>query len=381
MSWRITLADLDIGVEEDAAVLEVLHSRWLTMGEVTQRFETEFATLTGAQHVFAVTNATAGLHLACVAVGLGPGDEVILPSLTFVATAAAVLYAGATPVFADIHDEQDLTISPEAIESCITTRTKAIMVMHYGGYACDMPAILALAEKHGLQVLEDAAHAPGSSLNHQHLGTWGRVGVFSFFSNKNLATGEGGMVVTDDDCVAERLRTLRSHAMTTLTWDRHRGHAWTYDVTDVGFNYRLDEIRSAIGLVQLHKLERNNQRRRDLTSLYHQLFQAQVPEVGLPFREHVGISSGHLMPILLPAGSDKIHFMDHMKSAGIQTSIHYPPIHTFSYYRSRFPKVSLPITEQIAEREVTLPLHPLMDEGMVESVVDNVKEAVRALKN
>jgi len=381
MNWRITLADLDIGVEEDAAVLEVLHSRWLTMGEVTQRFEAEFTVHTGARYAFAVTNATAGLHLACVAAGLGPGDEVILPSLTFVATAAAVLYAGATPVFADIQGEHDLTISAEAIESCITPRTRAIMVMHYGGYACDLPAVLALAEKHGLQVLEDAAHAPGSSLNQKHLGTWGRVGVFSFFSNKNLATGEGGMLVTDDEKIAERIRVLRSHAMTTLTWDRHRGHAWSYDVTEIGYNYRLDEIRSAIGLVQLHKLERNNQRRRDLTGLYQQLFQAQVPEVGLPFRQHAGISSAHLLPILLPPGSDKIRFMDYMKTLGIQTSIHYPPIHTFSYYRSRFPGVSLPITEQAAEREVTLPLHPLMDEAMVESVVEGVKEGVRAIKN
>jgi dTDP-4-amino-4,6-dideoxygalactose transaminase len=376
MEWIIPLADLDFGPDESRAVLEVLESRWLTMGAVTQTFEEEFAAFTGTRHALAVTNATAGLHLACVAAGLGAGDEVILPSLTFVATAAAVLYAGAMPVFADIHSEHDLTLSPTSIEKSITPRTKAIMLMHYGGYACDMPAILTLAERHGLQVLEDAAHAPGSSLNQKHLGTWGRVGVFSFFSNKNLATGEGGMVVTDDEKLAERLRSLRSHAMTTLTWDRHRGHAWSYDVADIGYNYRLDEIRSAIGLVQLRKLERNNQTRRDLINLYQQLFQAQVPEIGLPFRHHAGISAGHLMPILLPKGCDRIRFMGAMKAQGIQTSIHYPPIHTFSYYRNRFPGISLPITEQIAEREVTLPLYPGMKEEQVKTVVEGVRNVL-----
>ncbi len=377
MDWRVTLADLDIGAEEEQAVVGVIRRKWLTMGEVTQRFEEEFASLTGAKHAFAVTNATVGLHLACVAAGLGPGDEVILPSLTFVATAAAVLYTGAVPVFADIQGEDDLTIAPQAIERCITSRTRAIMVMHYGGYACDMPAILALAEQHGLQVLEDAAHAPGSWLEQRHLGTWGRIGVFSFFSNKNLATGEGGMLVTDEDELGARLHTLRSHAMTTLTWDRHRGHAWSYDVTDVGYNYRLDEIRSAIGLVQLHKLEHHNQRRRDLSALYWRLFQEQSPEVGLPFRTHASISSGHLFPILLPPGCDKIRFMEHMKAQGIQTSIHYPPIHTFSYYRRQFPQVTLPLTEQIAAREVTLPLHPLMNEETVADVVACVRDSLR----
>jgi len=377
MTWNIALADLDLGQAEEDAVLAVLRSRWLTSGEVTRRFEEAFAGQVGARHAVAVSNATAGLHLACVVAGLQPGDEVIVPSLTFVATVAAILYAGAKPVFADIVSETDLTVSPQSIAERITARTRAIVPMHYGGYACDMDAILALAGKHGLVVIEDAAHAPGASLDGRGLGTWGRAGVFSFFSNKNLATGEGGMLVTDDDEFARRARLLGSHAMTSLTWDRHQGHAWSYDVTEVGFNYRLDEIRSAIGLVQLEKLERNNQRRRSLTGLYHRELSIEGPGLGLPFVKHRGQSAGHLMPILLPPGKDRIKFMEHMKSKGIQTSIHYPPAHGFSYYRVAVEHQSLPVTEDVAAREVTLPLHPLLSEAQVGEVVAAVRAALR----
>ena len=198
---------------------------WLSMGGETAAFEADFAALTGAAHALAVTNCTAALHLAGMALGWGPGDEVIVPSLTFVATANAVRYTGATPVFADIRSEDDLSLSPDDVAARITPRTRAIVVVHYGGYAADMPALLAVAERHGLDVVEDVAHAPGGSLDGRALGTWGRIGCFSFFANKNMTTGEGGMLTTDDDGLAERLRLLRSHGMTTLTWDRHRGHA------------------------------------------------------------------------------------------------------------------------------------------------------------
>ncbi len=249
MNWRVALSDIDFGAEESAAVQQVLESRWLTMGAVTQQFEREFAAYVGASYAIAVTNATAALHLACLAVGLGPGDEAILPSLTFVATANAVRYTGATPVFADVTGEENLNISPWAIEACLSSRTRAILVMHYGGYACDMPAILTLARQHGLAVIEDAAHAVGSELEGRKLGTWGALGCFSFFSNKNMTTGEGGMLVTEDEQMAQEVRRLRSHGMTSLTWDRHKGHAWSYDVEGLGYNYRIDELRSALGRV------------------------------------------------------------------------------------------------------------------------------------
>ncbi|HZU87361.1 MAG TPA: DegT/DnrJ/EryC1/StrS family aminotransferase, partial [Anaerolineaceae bacterium] len=217
MEWRVPLADLDYGLEEEEAVLGVLRSRWLTMGGVTQEFEAQFARLTGSRHAFAVSNATQALHLACLALGIGPDDEVIVPSLTFVATANAVLYTGAEVRFADILGPDELTIDPASIEQAITPRTKAIIVMHYAGYPCRMREITALAEKHGLAVIEDAAHAPGASLDGKVLGTWGSLGCFSFFSNKNLSTGEGGMVTTDSDELAEHVRLQRSHGMTSLT--------------------------------------------------------------------------------------------------------------------------------------------------------------------
>lgn len=381
MEWRVPLSDIDFGPEEVEAVQQVVHSRWLTMGAITQKFEQEFAAYTGARHAIAVTNATAALHLACVTAGLGPGDEVILPSLTFVATANAVRYTGATPVFADVEGEASLNISPQAIEACLTEKTRAILVVHYGGYACNMPAILAIAHKHGLFVMEDAAHAIGSQLNERMLGTWGQIGCFSFFSNKNMTTGEGGMLVTDDDQLAARLRLLRSHGMTSLTWDRHKGHAWSYDVVDLGYNYRIDEIRSALGRVQLQKLERNNQLRREKTLLYHQLLQELCPEIGIPFQEHPGVSACHLLPILLPSYTAREAFMEMMKSKGIQTSIHYPPIHLFSAYREQgFPaSQKLENTESLTAHEVTLPLYPALSDADIKLVVEAVRASLASL--
>jgi dTDP-4-amino-4,6-dideoxygalactose transaminase len=375
MNWRVPLSDLDFDSAEREAAIKVIESKWLTMGGVTQQFEEAFAEMVGARHAIAVSNATAGLHLAVRALGCGPGDEIILPSLTFVATANALLYQGTQPVFCDIAGERDFSISPGAIEASITSKTMGIMVMHYGGYLCDMPAILEIATSHDLRIIEDAAHAPGTSLNGKYAGTWGDVGVFSFFSNKNMATGEGGMVTTDDDELAEKLRLLRSHGMTSLSWDRHKGHAFSYDVVELGYNCRFDEIRAAIGLAQLGKLEAGNTRRREIIGMY----QSQLGElegISIPYRNHPGISSGHLFPILLDADLDRGIFMAAMREAGIQTSIHYPPIHTFSYYRDTFGDLELPLTEAIGGREVTLPLFPRMSDEQVNWVVEAVHRSL-----
>ena len=374
--WRIPLADVDLGPDEEAAVLAVLRRRWLSMGEVTAAFEAEFATLTGTPYALAVTNCTAALHLAGLALGWGPGDEVIVPSLTFVATANAVRYCGATPVFADVTGLDDFNLSAEDVAARITPRTRAIIVVHYAGHAADMPALLALAAHHGLDVVEDVAHAPGASLDGRALGTWGRVGCFSFFANKNMTTGEGGMVTTADDELAARLRLLRSHGMTSLTWDRHRGHAFSYDVVAPGYNYRLDEVRAAIGRVQLGKLAAANERRRALDKLYRALLPAAAADLGLPFGAARGVAACHLRPVLLPVGADRPRFMAAMKARGIQTSIHYPPVHLFSYYRDLGNGAALPITEAIGAREVTLPLFPAMTPADVETVVAAVAEAL-----
>jgi dTDP-4-amino-4,6-dideoxygalactose transaminase len=377
MELRIPLSDLDYGAEEEEAVLRVLRSRWLTMGAVTQQFEQEFAEQAGVKHAFAVSNGTDALHLAYLGIGIGPGDEVIVPSLTFVATANAALYCGAEVRFADVIGPEDLNVSPESIEQQITPRTKAIAVVHYGGYPVRMEAVMDIAKRHNLAVVEDAAHAPGASLKGRALGAWGDAGCFSFFSNKNLAVGEGGMVITNRDDVADKLKVLRSHGMTTLTWDRHRGHASSYDVVALGHNYRIDEIRAALGLAQLHKLAKNNARRKEITGLYRAAFAGPgFAGVEMPFANTEGNSSYHILPILLPAGADRQVFMDAMRGAGIQTSIHYPPIHKFSYHSQRCPGLSVPVTEAVAAREVTLPLYPTMSDADVETVLGAVEESL-----
>jgi dTDP-4-amino-4,6-dideoxygalactose transaminase len=379
----VPLADIDFGPEEEAAVLEVLRSRWLSMGSVTQQFQQDFAAFTGAKHCLAVANGTAALHLACLALGLGPGDEVILPSLTFVATANAVRYTGAVPVLADIESLDWLTISPSAIEACITERTRAILVMHYAGFACNMPAILEIAKRHHLKVIEDSAHAVGSELGGRTLGTWGDIGCYSFFSNKNMTTGEGGMLVTDDDALAERLCILRSHGMTSLSWERHQGRVSTYDVVDLGYNYRIDEMRSALGRVQLKKLPLNNERRKQLTGLYREMLAELAPGLCIPFTEMRGrgTSCYHIMPVLLPPGLDRFQFMEGMKAQGVQTSMHFPPVHRFHIYQQDGfrNRNALPITEEVAEREVTLPLYPTMRAEQVECAARAVQHVLQAI--
>lgn len=379
MGWRVPLSDIDLGSQEIGAVNRVLRDRWLTMNGVTEGFEEAFADYLGVRHAIAVTNATAALHLANLALGIGRGDEVITPSLTFVATANAVAYTGAAPVFADVIGEQDFGISPAAIQTAITPSTRAIVVMHYAGYVCDMPAILKLARDHDLAVIEDAAHAPGSELDGRKAGTWGDVACFSFFSNKNLVTGEGGMVVTDRDDLAESIRLMRSHGMTSLTWDRHSGHARSYDVVALGHNYRIDELRSALGMAQLGKLDSNNARRREITNIYRKLL-ANVEGLTLPFGLHRGISSGHIFPIILSNALERDRFADEMHKRGIQTSVHYPPVHQFTYYRQFISGALLPVTEQLAAREVTLPLYPTMRTDDVELVVEAVNESLEILR-
>lgn len=372
MPFQIPLSDLNLDSEERTAVLRVLDRQWLTMGEETQAFEAEFAAFVGAKHAIAVANCTAALHLAGLALDWSPGDEIIVPSLTFVATANAVGYTGATPVFADITSEQDFSIDPDDIAARITPRTRAIIAVHYGGYACDMPRLQALAREHNLALVEDAAHTPGAELQGRQLGAWGDIGCYSFFSNKNMTTGEGGMLTTNDDELAEKLRLFRSHGMTTLTWDRHHGHAFSYDVVAQGYNYRIDEIRAALGRVQLTKLPANNQRRRHLNQLYTDLLAELAPTITVPYTNHPGQSSCHIRPILLPPGTDRHAFMTAMRNHGIQTSIHYPPIHLFTHYRQSAQNQlgSLPQTETVARRQVTLPLYPTLTESDVQKIVE-----------
>lgn len=375
MEWKISLSDIDLDEEEIYEINKVLRSKWLSMGQVTQRFEDEFAKYLGVKYAFAVANGTAALHIAHIVLGLGLGDEVIVPSLTFVATANAALYLGATPVFADITSLQDFNISPDDIRRKISSKTKAITLVHYGGYTCDVDAIMDIARTYGLKVIEDAAHAPGAEYKGKKLGTIGDIGCFSFFANKNLVTGEGGMIVTDDDSLADRIRMVRSHGMTTLTWDRHQGHAYSYDVVKLGYNYRINEIASALGLVQLKKLDRNNGRRAKVTEQYIEGLK-NIPWISIPFQNSNEKSSYHIFPILLSEDIKRNEFIERLKEKGIQTSIHYPPIHLFTYYKERFgyKEEMLPKTEYAGKHEVTLPLHPKISEEEFEYVINIVEE-------
>lgn len=384
VNWRIPLSDIDLGDEEIGAVNDVLRSRWLSMGPCTDRFEKEFANQFGARQAFGVNNGTAALHIAYRIFGIGPGDEVILPSLTFVATANSVLYCGARPVFADVTGLHNFDISPDDVSEKITNKTKAITVVHYGGYPCEMDSIMEIAQDHNLKVIEDVAHAPGAIYKGRPCGTIGDVGCFSFFANKNLVTGEGGMVLINDDSMAEEVRTIRSHGMTALTWDRHKGHASSYDIVNLGFNYRINEIASSLGLVQLGKLRANNARRGRIAERYMKML-GSVEDLSIPFKDCKHLSAHHIFPVLVSEDISRDKFMIELREMGIQTSIHYPPIHLFSYYRNNlgFTEGMLPVTEDIGKREVTLPLYPSMSNIDTEYVakcvvdaLDNQKKAI-----
>lgn len=374
--WKIPLSDISLDEREIEAVTRVLRSKWLTMGEVTQAFEQAFAEFIGVRHAFAVTNCTVALQLAYRALGIKSGDEVLMPALTFVATANAAIAEGGTPVFVDITSENDLTISPADVRAKITPRTKAITVVHYAGYPCDMGAIHEIARAHGLSIIEDCAHSPGATYRGQQTGSLGDIGCFSFFSNKNMTTGEGGMVTTNRDDLAEKMRLLRSHGMTSLTLDRHKGHSFSYDVVDAGYNFRIDELRSAIGLVQLSKLDEANKRRKEIVRLYRQTFMQQGG-LTLPFKSKEEGGAFHIMPALLDADQSRPDFMSEMRKGGVQTSIHYPPVHRFSYYaKADNHPALLPVTDAIRERLVTLPLYPAMTNEDIEYVGTTARQSL-----
>ena len=377
MKWRVPLFDPDIDEREVEAVAAVVRSKWLTMGDRTAEFERLFAEFCGCRHAVAVNSATAALHIALVAAHVREGDDVLVPALTFVATANAIRYCGARPVFADVHSYDDWNVSVETLEAVLTPATRAIIVVHYAGYPCAMDRIVPWAREHGIAVVEDAAHAPGASLQGRAMGTWGDGGCFSFFSNKNMTTGEGGMVTTDSDDVAARLRRLRSHGMTTVTLDRHKGHAFSYDVTDLGYNYRMSEMNAAMGICQLERLPEANRRRNELVRLYRRLLAERGIEA--PFAAAQGEPTPHIMPVLLPTNVERQTVMERMRDQGIQTSIHYRPIDTFAAYRDAGlgPATGAVRAHDIGNRELTLPLFPSMSEPTVRLVCDALSDAIR----
>ncbi len=391
MHWKVPLTDVTLDEEEALAAADVVRSGWLTQGERVTAFERDFADMVGVPHAIAVSNCTVGLELAYSAVGVVAGDEVVLPSLTFVATANAASRLGATPVFADVTSDDDLCVDPADIASKVTARTRAVVAVHYAGFAADVAAIRAALDARGAQrvaIVEDCAHAPGATERPteahpaKRCGALGDVAAFSFFSNKNMTTGEGGMITTRDDATAAAVRLLRSHGMTSLTWDRHRGHAFTYDVTRVGTNARMDEIRAAIGRIQLRKVLGANARRGAVTRWYRDGIAARAERLrGLsaPFSEgSYGDGSHHLFVVLLPRDADRERVMTALRAEGIQTSIHYPPTHRFTAYANTpSGAAQLPRTDAVFARILTLPLGPAMTRDQVDLVLDTLSGALR----
>jgi len=375
--WRVPLTDVVVPEEDVQAVLACLESGWLTMGPRTQAFEEALAGFVGTPHAVTVSSGTAALHLALLAAGIGPGDEVIVPAFTFVASACAVRYVGATPVLCDVRSAREFNIDPADAADRITGATRAIVAVHFCGYPADLGALRELCDTRGLVLIEDCAQAVGARFGdgEQQVGTVGELGAFSFFSKKQLCVGEGGMVSTASQEHAERVRLLRSHALTSSTWDRHRGHDPAYDVVDVGFNYRLDEPRAALGLSRIGRLHENIGARRAIVRAYRERL-AGLDGLELTFDEQAVERSSHFaFPVLLRDRSARDGLRDALKEQGIQTTW-YPALHSFSEYRSIAPPGGLPRALEAAERHCALPLSSTMDVGDVEVVADVVAAAL-----
>lgn len=369
MSYNIPLFKLNFDDSEERAVIDTIRSHWISTGPKTSEFENKFSEMLNVKHSLALANCTVALHLAMKILNIKEGDEVICPSLTFVATVNAIRYVNATPVFCDINSLYDLTINPQKIVSLITPKTKAIVVMHYGGFSCKMNEIVSIAKEYKLKIIEDACHGPLSEFEGKKLGTIGNVGCFSFFSNKNLSTGEGGMLVTNDTSLFEKAKLLRSHGMTSLSYDRAKGHSTGYDVIELGFNYRMDDMRAAIGIVQLDKLKADLEKRKIIREIYIERLK-NLDNIIIPFLDNISFSSNYIFPIILKNSTiEKRELIrKSLADAGIQTSVHYPAVHKFSIYQNY--NASLPVTEYVSDNEITLPMYSGLKEEEINYVCD-----------
>jgi dTDP-4-amino-4,6-dideoxygalactose transaminase len=372
----------DIGEEEIAAVVETLRSGWVTVGPRTHEFEQAFAQFVGAPHAVAVSSCTAGLHLALDALDLQPDDEVITSTLTFTATGATIIHAGARPVLVDCTPDT-LNIDPAAVAKRITARTRAIVPVHFAGHPAAMDELVALARAHGIAVVEDAAHALPASYRGRRIGTIGAVTAFSFYATKNLCTGEGGMLTTADAAIAERLRTRRLHGMSRDAWRRYSSEgAWRYDVSYPGFKYNMTDIAAAMGLVQLRRLPAMHRRRQDLARQYSELLAdcdaLQLP-VTLPEVEHAWhLYVLRLRPEHLRITRDAV--IEELKAAGVASQVHFIPLHLHSFYRDAFgyrPE-QFPVASAAADTLLSLPFFTRMSDDDVRRVAGALRRSVDA---
>jgi dTDP-4-amino-4,6-dideoxygalactose transaminase len=371
----------DISDAEIDAVTDMLRSGWLAPGPRVKAFEEEFAAFAGTKHAIALDSATAGMHLALVALEIGPGDEVITSPTTFAASVNVIIHAGATPVLADIRID-DYCIDPEAIERAITPRTKAILPVHHGGSACRMEQIVDVARRHDLAIVEDAAHGLGTYIGGRHLGGFGDVTIFSFYPTKNVTSGRGGMLTTDDDALAERCRLLSLHGMSNDAWDRYTARgSWAYQVLAAGYNYTMSDFQAALGHAQFRRLDEFQQRRTAIALEFNRQFR-EVPELELPIEREGTTHAWHLYVVRLRPDALTINrdqFIVEMKERGIGTSVHFIPIHHHPYYRERYGWApgDFPVADEAFETMVSLPLYTRMDDAAVERVVAAVEDIVR----
>ena len=376
----IPFARPSVGREEEKAVLEVLRSGWLTTAGQAQAFEREFAELTGAAHALAVNSATAGLHLALEALGIGPGDRVVTTPYTFTATAEVIRYLQADPLFVDI-DERTLTIDPEKTESAIaaSSAVKALLPVHMGGHPCDMEALAQIARSYSLSVVEDAAHALPVRYGDSFLGCIGDVGVFSFYATKTITTGEGGMVTTSDPEIAARISVMRLHGIDREVWKRYTDSkaSWKYDVVAAGFKYNLPDMAAAVGRVQLRRAYEFLERRRVIAERYLEAFRdldfLQLPSAPDQHAWHLFIL--RIKPEKLTINRDE--FINRLQAAGIGTSVHYIPLHIMSYYARSygFAPEDFPVSMRVYRTTFSIPIYP----DLTDSEVERVIEAVRSI--
>lgn len=375
-----------IGEGEKAAVIEVLDSGWLTTGERTVRFEEAVARRLGVRHAVALNSATAALHLALEALHVGPGDEVIVPTYTFASSGETVRYVGARPRLADV-DPQTFNLTAATIEAQIRPETKAIQVVHIAGLVADMGPILELANRHGLAVIEDAAHAIPATRAGRDAGTFGAAGALSFYATKTVTTGEGGMLVTDSDEIADRARVMRLHGISRDAWKRYTvGGNWYYEIEDVGFKYNLTDLAAAIGLVQLDRADEMRTARERLAALYDERFRDLGLEdvVALPARPDPGdVHAWHLYMLRLRDGaageaSARDAVIEALKADGVGTSVHFIPLHLHPYYRRTYGygPGDFPNAEESFRHEISLPLYPSLTDEDVDRVVLAIRRAL-----
>lgn len=375
MAYDIPLFKLNFDEKEAEAAAATIRSGWISTGPKCDELEKMFMDMFHVNYAVSVTNCTDALHICCMVCNIGPGDEVLCPSLTFAASANCIRYVGATPVFCDIVGPEHINIDPADIERKITPKTKAIVVVHMAGFPAKMDEIMAIAKKHNLKVIEDACHGPLSEYKGKKLGTIGDCASFSFFSNKNISTGEGGMFITNNEEMAKRARALRSHGMTTMSYQRATGHATSYDITELGYNFRLDDIRASIAIEQLKKLPADLERRIHVRNYYLEKL-SKVKGIVVPFADNTEFTSNYIMPVVLTDSTKekRDQVRDKMHAAGIQTSVHYPAIHKFSIYKDY--NASLPQTEYVTDNELTIPMYASLTDAQIERIVDTLDHAI-----